>query len=102
MDDAPLDPIYVAERLSKPPFASIDGVVNVRDLGSYITDQPGYVTKPGFLYRAGELSYITDDGELSSSMFCVSEVDPANLGRRQLKNLGIAAVYDLRSNTEMH
>lgn len=63
MDLDPLDPVYVNERLSKPPFVTIEGVVNIRDLGSYPTDQPGYITKPGLLYRSGEISAITDEGE---------------------------------------
>lgn len=58
----PLDPEYVRERLSKPPFISIPGVDNVRDLGSYPTKYPGMVTKPRLLYRAGEISNITEDG----------------------------------------
>lgn len=60
--DSELDPTYVAERLSRPPFAIISGVVNVRDLGSYPTDRPGYITKPGLVYRSGEVSFITEDG----------------------------------------
>lgn len=62
MDLGPLDPEYVAEQLSRPPFVTISGVVNVRDLGSYPTDQPGFVTKPGLVYRAGEVSHITEEG----------------------------------------
>ncbi|RDX53855.1 hypothetical protein OH76DRAFT_1375137 [Lentinus brumalis] len=84
MDLAPLDPAYVAEQLSRPPFVTISGVVNVRDLGSYPTGQPGFITKPGLVYRAGEVSHITEEGV------------------RQLRDLGVTTVYDLRSETEMH
>ncbi|KAI0751035.1 protein-tyrosine phosphatase-like protein [Daedaleopsis nitida] len=82
-DLQPLDPAVVAEELSRPPFVSIPGVVNVRDLGSYPTDQPGYITKPKLAYRAGEISHITEEG------------------MQQLRDLGITTIYDLRSDTEM-
>lgn len=58
----PLDPEYVRERLAKPPFVTVPGVDNVRDLGSYPTRYPGMVTKPNLLYRAGEMSNITEQG----------------------------------------
>jgi len=78
-----LDPEYVQERLSKPPFVTIPGVVNVRDLGSYPTKYPGMVTKPNLLYRSGEVSNITDEG------------------KQRLRELGITTIYDLRSDTEI-
>ena len=65
MDEEAFDPAYVAQRLASPPFVSIEGVVNVRDLGSYSTDRPGYITRPGFIYRSGEVSYITEEGRPS-------------------------------------
>ncbi|KAI9068474.1 hypothetical protein FKP32DRAFT_1663747 [Trametes sanguinea] len=80
----PLDPGYVAEQLSKPPFVNISGVVNVRDLGSYPTSYPGLVTRPGLAYRSGEISHIKPEG------------------MQQLRELGITTIYDLRSETEMH
>ncbi|KAK2466023.1 hypothetical protein APHAL10511_001665 [Amanita phalloides] len=80
----PLDPTDVAETLSRPPFVTIQGVINVRDLGNLpSTFCPGKVTKPNFLLRSAELSRITEDGEA------------------QLKRLGITTVFDLRSDTEM-
>ncbi|KAI0774504.1 protein-tyrosine phosphatase-like protein [Fomes fomentarius] len=82
-DLKPLDPEYVAEQLSRPPFVSISGVVNARDLGGYPTDSLGFITKPNLVYRSGEVSYITEGG------------------MQQLKNLGVTTVYDLRSDTEM-
>lgn len=57
-----LDEDYVRDRLSKPPFVTIPGVVNVRDLGLYSTKYGGMVTKPHLLLRSGEVSKITDDG----------------------------------------
>jgi len=63
-DLKPLDPVYVQDVLSKPPFITIPGVINVRDLGNYPSqDRPGYVTKPSYLLRSAELSGITDEGE---------------------------------------
>ena len=63
MDFEPLDPEYVKQRLSQPPFVTVPGVVNVRDLGSYPTCYPGMITKPRFLFRSGEVSSITEEGE---------------------------------------
>ncbi|KAJ3547825.1 hypothetical protein NM688_g5363 [Phlebia brevispora] len=83
-DLEPLDPEYVNERLSKPPFVSVPGVVNIRDLGSYPSSaHSGMVTKPRLLYRSGEISSITEQG------------------KAQLKELGVSVVYDLRSDTEI-
>ena len=62
-DLAPLDPVHVADVLSRPPFVSIAGVINVRDLGSYSSvTHPGRATRPGFLFRSAELSRITKEG----------------------------------------
>ncbi|KAH9943222.1 protein-tyrosine phosphatase-like protein [Epithele typhae] len=83
MDEDLLDPAYVSDRLSRPPFVTLPGVVNVRDLGSYPTECPGYITKPGLIYRSGEVSFITEEG------------------KQRLRDLGITTVYDLRSDTEM-
>ncbi|GLB34077.1 putative tyrosine phosphatase [Lyophyllum shimeji] len=83
-DLEPLDPTYVADVLSRPPFVTIDGVINVRDLGSYPTDSGlGEITRPRFLFRSAELSSITERGE------------------QQLKALGVTKVFDLRSDTEI-
>ena len=60
-----LDPDYVARTLSNPPFVSISGVYNVRCLGNYRTQHSNEVTRASFMFRAGEVSGITDDGELS-------------------------------------
>ncbi|KAF8806337.1 hypothetical protein BYT27DRAFT_7191674 [Phlegmacium glaucopus] len=80
----PLDPAYVQDVLSKPPFVVIPGVINVRDLGHYpSTTDPGFVTKSGYLFRSAELSGITDEGKVA------------------LKGLGITKVFDLRSDTEI-
>lgn len=67
-DFEPLDPEYVNERLSKPPFVTIPGVVNIRDLGCYPSSQhSGMITKPKLLYRSGEISSITEEGQNNAS-----------------------------------
>ncbi|KAA1473441.1 hypothetical protein DENSPDRAFT_839914 [Dentipellis sp. KUC8613] len=79
----PLDPKHVAHVLSHPPFVSIPGVHNVRDLGAHPTSTPAESTRPGFMFRSGEISGITPDGEA------------------RLRELGITTIFDLRSDTEM-
>lgn len=61
-----LDPAYVADVLSRPPFVQISGVCNVRDLGSYPTSTPNHITKPGYAFRGAEVSNITEQGVLPS------------------------------------
>lgn len=83
MDSDPLDPEYVAKRLSEPPFITVAGICNLRDLGSYPTKYPGMVTKPRFIFRSAEISSITEEG------------------MAQLRQFGITRVFDLRSDTEI-
>ena len=61
-----LDPTYVSDVLSRPPFVQISGVSNVRDLGSYPTSTPNLITKPGYAFRGAEVSNITQQGILVS------------------------------------
>ncbi|TEB35763.1 hypothetical protein FA13DRAFT_1811435 [Coprinellus micaceus] len=80
----PLDPAYVEDVLSKPPFVKLSGVINVRDLGGYPSKtHPGKVTKPKLLLRSAEVSGITDEG------------------KGTLRELGVTKVYDFRSDTEI-
>ena len=62
LDGDPLDEDYIRARLKQPPFVTIDGVLNVRDLGSYKTADPSLITKPSLMYRSGEVSGITGEG----------------------------------------
>ncbi|KAF5363895.1 hypothetical protein D9756_000217 [Leucocoprinus leucothites] len=79
-----LDPVYVADVLSKPPFVTIPGVINVRDLGLYPSATfPGKMTKPRHLYRSAEISGILPEG------------------KKLFKELNINKVFDLRSDTEI-
>ncbi|KAI0034125.1 protein-tyrosine phosphatase-like protein [Vararia minispora EC-137] len=84
MEAEPLDPAYVAQTLSNPPFVSIAGVYNVRDIGSLpLFSDTSLVTRPRFAYRSAEVSGIQQ------------------IGMEQIKGLGITTVYDLRSEAEM-
>ena len=58
----PLDEDYVNAILKQPPFVTIDGVLNIRDLGSLQTADPALITKPSLMYRSGEVSGITEEG----------------------------------------
>lgn len=59
----PLDPTYVQDSLSRPPFVSISGVINFRDLGNLPSQtHDGSVTKSGYIFRSAELSGITEEG----------------------------------------
>lgn len=64
MDVDPLDPTYVAEVLSHPPFVTISGVHNVRDLAA-----PGSSMKPRVAFRGAEVSSITDEGEITPALY---------------------------------
>ena len=73
----PLDPAYVQDVLSKPPFIDLPGVINFRDLGNWhSTSREGSITKPGYLFRSAELSSITEEGIkfLTSVIFLFIEV----------------------------
>ena len=78
----PLDPDYVQDVLSKPPFINIPGVINVRDLGNYVSaKEPGQVIKPRYFIRSAELSAITEEG--ASYFACRSTPDSCNIREKQ-------------------
>jgi len=62
LDGDALDEGYVRTRLNEPPFVTVDGVLNIRDLGSYQTADPSLTTKPSLMYRSGEVSGMTVEG----------------------------------------
>lgn len=67
-----------------PPFIDIHGLPNFRDCGGYpIADRPGEMIRNGIIYRSADPSKITETG-----------ID-------QLRDLGIAKVFDLRSDREI-
>jgi hypothetical protein len=69
--------------LSSLPFVVVEGVINIRALGGYASSNPDLVVKPLSIFRAGELSNIT------------------NHGREQLHALKITKVFDMRSDSEI-
>ena len=101
LDGEPLDEDYVRTRLSQPPFVTIDGVLNIRDLGSYQTADPSFITKPSLIYRSGEVAGITEEGIFLISPSTRIATQSRELGKSQLKSLGITHIFDLRSDPEM-
>lgn len=71
----------------QPPFVSIDGIANVRDIGGWpVADRDGHLSRSvrkGIVYRGPDTSPITDTGI------------------RKLRALGITTVFDLRSKIQI-
>ena len=63
---------------------NIPGIQNFRDLGGYKSSETGKVTRWGMLYRSAQIDSIP---------FC---------SRRELKNIGIRTIIDMRSEEERH
>lgn len=100
-DLEPLDPTTVAHVLSNPPFVTISGVINVRDLGSLpSTSNSGQITRPRYLFRGAELSSITEQG-LGCTVPLIDSTAHNQPGKAELRELGITTVFDLRSDTEI-
>ncbi|KZT26412.1 hypothetical protein NEOLEDRAFT_1132467 [Neolentinus lepideus HHB14362 ss-1] len=78
-----IDPDALQKTLSSPPFVVVDGVVNIRDFGGYITEDPSFRVRPGYLFRSGEPTKITESG------------------KEKLRGLGIRKVFDFRSEPEI-
>lgn len=89
-----LDPAYVADVLSKPPFVQISGVCNVRDLGSYSTTTPNLITKPGYAFRGAEVSHITEQGS-SSHLPYYAEAPPDAMFTRRSADEGTRNYYSI-------
>ncbi|KAH7308539.1 tyrosine/serine phosphatase-like protein [Stachybotrys elegans] len=71
--------------LPSPPFVAVPGIFNFRDIGGYpVASRPGFLLRPGLVFRSGDPSAVTPDGL-------------ALLRDR----LGLAAVFDLRSHAEV-
>lgn len=65
--------------ITSPPFVYVDGTFNSRDLGLL----PGSPLRPGFAFRSGLLSNVTDNGKA-----------------KLVGELGIKRIFDLRSSQE--
>jgi hypothetical protein len=69
---------------TSPPFITVAGIPNFRDLGGYpISSSAKHSIKREIIYRCGEPSKVTKDGITT------------------IQRLGITHVYDLRSNNEI-
>jgi len=71
----------------QPPFVTIDGLANVRDIGGWlIADCDGHLdcsVRKGIVYRGPDTSPITETGI------------------RKLRDLGVTTVFDLRSKIQI-
>ncbi|KAG7091309.1 hypothetical protein E1B28_010354 [Marasmius oreades] len=73
-------------RLSEPPFVTVEGLFNTRAVGGYsVPSDPQSVVrvKPAILYRSGDPSRITEKG------------------KEQLLSLGIRRAFDFRNDSEI-
>ncbi|OBT74149.1 hypothetical protein VF21_06278 [Pseudogymnoascus sp. 05NY08] len=75
-----LPPPIVAEILSSPPFVTIPGVINVRDISSTAT---ALNIRQGFAYRSGAPTKITGSGI-----------------RKLVEDVGVKTIFDLRNSSE--
>jgi len=69
--------------LSSPPFVNVEGMINMRDAGGHLSSLYNKRVKPGYIFRAGDPSHITERG------------------KDQLLALGVKTIFDLRSDTEI-
>lgn len=70
--------------LPSPPFVTVAGIQNFRDLGGHpISSSSNHSVKAGIIYRCAEPSKVTEDGI------------------ETMKGLGITHIYDLRSEPEI-
>ncbi len=87
--DHPAYPDYLSlvrpldQTIDNGEAVEIDGVINFRDVGGYYIKKNRQVVKKGLLYRSGHLSDLSEEGIY------------------QIKNLGIKAIYDLRTGKEI-
>ncbi|CAL5865837.1 uncharacterized protein PFLUO_LOCUS43 [Penicillium psychrofluorescens] len=73
----PIPEATVSRIISRPPFITVPGVSNIRDLSH------GNGVRPGFVYRSGNLSDITDEGK---SVL--------------VARIGVSTIFDLRNQSE--
>lgn len=95
-----LDPSWVKTQLSSYPFVIVEGVSNIRTLGNYpSTTHPGFVTKPNFIFRSGEISRINETGKQQLEELGQSILHAVRSS--YTKKQGIKKVFDLRSDVEL-
>ena len=79
----PLDTTLTRYITSKYPFIQVDGTLNFRDLGGLpIAGAPTLQTRPGLIFRSGQISALTASG------------------KEALRGLGVRTVFDFRSSRE--
>lgn len=85
--NTPFDPIdkeSLSKVLSSPPFITVDGVANIREVGGFPIIAVNHVlVKSGYYFRAADPSKITDKG------------------KEQLRSFGIMKIFDFRSPQEI-
>jgi len=79
----PLDTTLAHSIASKYPFIQVNGALNFRDLGGLpIAGAPSLQTRPGLIFRSGQISALTASG------------------KETLRGLGVRTVFDFRSSRE--
>jgi protein tyrosine/serine phosphatase len=79
----PLDTTLAHSIASNYPFIRVDGALNFRDLGGLpIAGAPALQTRPGLIFRSGQISALTTSG------------------KEALRGLGVRTVFDFRSSRE--
>jgi len=79
----PLDTTIGHSVASKYPFIPVDGALNFRDLGGLpIAGGSTLQTRPGLIFRSGQISALTPSG------------------KEALRGLGVRTVFDFRSSRE--
>jgi len=79
----PLDTTLAHPIASKYPFIQVEGALNFRELGGLpIAGAPTLQTRPGLIFRSGQISALTDNG------------------KGTLRSLGVQTVFDFRSARE--
>lgn len=79
----PLDTTLARSITSKYPFIQVDGTLNFRDLGGLpIAGASTLQTRPGLIFRSGQISALTASG------------------KEALRDLGVRTVFDFRSSRE--
>lgn len=84
MSNLTLSPDEVEKVLSNHPFVTVEGVINIRDVGGYPSGlYTSRIVKPLSVIRSGEPTRIADSG------------------KQQLRALGIRKIFDLRADVEI-
>ena len=88
---SPLDPMVLSQHLDSPPFITVDGAANVRDIGnlqavvrlSGSSHTGRWKTRPGRVLRSAQLSHLRPPG------------------KETLQALNLKAIFDFRSKFEI-